>query len=140
MDSKKRIIQRLEKLRELVKILSSLKGISGNELKTNIEKQLKAERCLQLAIEICIDISEMIITQRRLQTPQSATEAIQILGKEDILDEDFATQFSQAAGLRNILIHDYLEIDYDRIADKINNHLGDFETFAREIASFLQKE
>lgn len=58
----------------------------------------------------------------------------EILGQEGIIEKKLATAFAPAVGFRNILIHDYLKIDYEQVADKINNRLGDFEKFAQQIA------
>lgn len=129
-----KINTRLEALKEYVEILKSLKGVSGEELKKDLDKRAKAERFLQLAIETCIDIAELVISDQRLPAPKTSKETIEILGKEGIIEEKFAKQFAPAVGFRNILIHDYLKIDYDQVADKINNRLGDFEKFAQQIA------
>lgn len=135
-DAIDKINSRLEALKEYLKILKSLKGITGQELVNNIDKRAKAERYFQLAIEACIDIAELIISDQRLPAPKTGRETIEILGKEGIIDKKLAEDFAPAIGFRNILIHDYLEIDYDQVADKINNRLGDFEKFAQEIAKF----
>lgn len=36
-------------------------------------------------------------------------------------------------GFRNIAVHDYKQIDEEVLADVIQNHLGDFIIFAKEI-------
>lgn len=136
MDTVDKINSRLEALREHLKILETLKGVTGQELVTEVDKRAKAERFLQLAIEVCIDIAELIVSDQRLPTPKTSREAIEILGNQGIIDEKLAKEFAPAVGLRNILIHDYLKIDYDQVADKINNQLGDFEKFARQVARF----
>lgn len=135
-DILEKINTRLETLREYVKILKSLKGVTGKDLATNIDKRAKAERYLQLAIEACVDIAELIISDQRLPTPKTARETIEILGDNGILKKEFASEFAPAVGFRNILIHDYLKIDYNQVADKINNRLGDFEKFAQQVAKF----
>ena len=106
-------------------------------MKKNIEKQAVAERFLQLACEACIDIAELVIIDQRFPTPTTAKEAIQILGEKNILDKTFTESLSRIAGFRNILVHDYIKIDYEKVADKLNNRLEDFNTFAKQIAQFL---
>lgn len=135
-DTVDKINARLEALREYVGILKSLKGVTGEQLVEDIAKRAKAERFLQLAIETCVDIAELTISDQRLPAPKTSKETIEILGGEGIIDKKFALEFAPAVGLRNILIHDYLKIDYKQVADKINNRLGDFEKFAQQIAKF----
>ncbi len=109
-DNIDKIHARLEKLKEYVSILETLQSTSEEELKTDVIKKGAIERYLQLAIEACIDIAELIISNRRFKTPETARDAIEILGEEGIISKEFADRFSKAVGFRNILIHDYLEI------------------------------
>ena len=137
MDNVDKIRIRLEKLREFQHYLKEMREVTGDTLRNDIEMRCKAERFLELAVEACVDIAELLIIDQRLPTPEKASEAITILGDAKILDSEFAKEFSGIAGFRNILAHDYLKIDYDKVADKLNNHLDDFDTFSRQVAQFL---
>jgi len=137
MDNVEKINSRLEKLREFVDILRTLKGIKEKDLIGDVSKRAKAERFLQLAIEACVDIAELIIVDQRLPAPVDSAGAIEILGQEKIINHAFAKDFAKSVGLRNILVHDYISVDYEVIANIINNQLGDFDRFAKEVAIFL---
>ena len=137
MDHIDKINLRIEKLKEYVNSLKKLKGVTAKDLVEDEDKRLKAERLLQLAIEACVDIAELIIVDQRLRAPIDAAQAIEILGDEMIIDSYFAKGFAKAVGFRNILVHDYIDINYEEVADKINKRLGDFDRFAQEVAKFL---
>jgi len=137
MDNIDKINLRIEKLKEYINNLKVLKGITSQKLINDLDKRLKAERLLQLAIEACIDIAELVIVDQRLPSPVDSGDAIEILGKKGIIDAKFSKDFAKAVGFRNILVHDYVDIDYKEVADKINNRLGDFDRFAQEVAKFL---
>lgn len=137
MDNIDKINLRLEKLKEFTGSLKTLKGVTAEDLIQNQDLRLKTERLLQLAIEACIDIAEIIIIDQRLPAAADSAGAIKILGQEKIIDSEFADTFSKIVGFRNILVHDYIDIDYKQVADKVNNRLSDFERFAQEVAQFL---
>lgn len=137
LDAIDKINMRLEKLQEYVSVLKTLQGTTAQELQKDINKRAKAERFLQLSCEVVIDIAELLISDLRLRTPATARETIEILGEEGILEKEFAKQFAPMTGFRNILVHDYLKIDYEQVADKINNKLKDFNIFAKQIAKYL---
>lgn len=130
----------LEKLHEYVRALRSLKGITAQDLTGDLDKRLKAERLLQLACQVCIDIGELIISDQRLPAPDTMRDSIQILGQHKVINQEFAQEFSKIAGFRNILVHDYIQIDYEKVADKINNRMGDFDRFAQEVLKFLESK
>lgn len=137
-DAVDKIYLRIEKLKEYVTILESLQHTTLLELHKDVVKKGAIERYLQLAIEACIDIAELVISDQRLPTPSTAKEAIDIIGKEGIIDNHFAKRFSKAVGFRNILIHDYVEIDYDQLLHNLKENLSDFHTFIKSILSFLR--
>jgi uncharacterized protein YutE (UPF0331/DUF86 family) len=82
----------------------------------------------------------MIISFEDLKRPDSYREVILTLGREGILPQDFAERFSEAAGLRNALVHMYAEIDVDELYTNLTRNLGDFDSFAKYIAVYLGKE
>lgn len=137
-DNIDKIFLRIEALKQYVSVLESLKNITFEELEKDDVKRGAVERYLQLAIEACIDIAELIISDQRFAAPATYREAIIVLGKEKILDEEFARHFSEAAGFRNILIHDYVKIDYNRLQNYLQNNLSDFHTFIKNILKFLK--
>ncbi len=137
MDDVDSVNMHLEKLREFVKRLKPYVGVTAEELRTDGIKQAVVERNLELAAQSCIDVAEHLISDQRLKIPADSHEAIVRLGEAGIIDGDFANGFAGVAGFRNILAHEYMDIDYEKVADNLNNRLDDFERFAKEVARFL---
>ena len=98
---------------------------------------LKAERCLQLAIQAILDLGAHVIADRGLDRPGTYEEVVPELGRAGILPADLVERLSGIAGLRNILVHDYLAVDHERMFDDLKGGLGDFEDFARAIEAFV---
>jgi uncharacterized protein YutE (UPF0331/DUF86 family) len=137
---KEEIVSRIMLLSEYVKFLQSYRKHSLDDLMTDYTLRGAVERYLELSIECCIDIAEMIISYENLKRPDSYREVILVLGNEGILPEEFAKKFSNAAGLRNALVHMYANIDINELYININSNLGDFNTFAKYIAIYLEKK
>lgn len=131
------------KLKDLEIYVKLLKGYSRHDIK-EIESDLTlrgaVERYLQLAIETTIEISEMIIAHEGYKKPETYREVIEILGKEGVLKKPFAKGFALAAGFRNILVHRYDEIDLEELYRHLQKDIKDFDEFARQISSFLNKK
>lgn len=133
-----KIYSKIESLKSYVLILNNIKDMTLDEIEKDPIKRGAVERYLQLAIESCIDIAELIISDQRLPAPLTSKETIEILGKEKIINEEFSKRFSKAASFRNILIHDYLKIDYRELLKNLKENLRDFDYFIKEILKFLK--
>jgi uncharacterized protein YutE (UPF0331/DUF86 family) len=94
------------------------------------------ERNLEIAAQCCIDISHRIITLEQALKPRDYYEAILRLGELGVLPADFARQLAPVAGFRNILVHEYLQVDWDEVYDHLQ-HLDDLERFAALVTQWL---
>lgn len=129
---------KLAKLKELTKTLKQLQSRIDKKKFLNDDIIQKAvERYLQLAIEAVLDISDHIITDYNLKKPEDYKETILILGENKILPPKFAQKFSHAAGFRNILVHDYIALDLNKVYQHLKEDLKDFESFLKYIAKYL---
>lgn len=100
--------------------------------------QAEAERHLQLALQAAIDIAAHILAEESSEGPESYGSAFTMLSEKGILDDELAQRLVKGAGLRNILVHAYLEVDPNRIWESVKS-LGDLERFAAAIDSFMNR-
>jgi len=99
--------------------------------------QGSVERYFQLAIECMIDVGEILIANLRLRKPEDSRDVIDILGENKIFPDKFALHLGPITGFRNLLAHDYLEIDREKVYDHLQNDLQDFDKFSKHIAKFI---
>lgn len=129
---------KLEKLREYAGYLKEYQTHTIEELKKDHTLQGAVFHYLQLAIECVLDIGEMLISGLKLRKPEEAREVIKILAENKIIPDDFAQRFAPIAGFRNILVHEYAEIDLNKVYKHLQKNLQDFDFYARKVTQFLQ--
>ena len=132
------IVSRLDKLKEYTGYLKSFQNISLSKLKEDFIIEGAACRYFQLAVECVTDIGELLISSLGLRKPRDAKDVIIILGEQKIIPSSFAEKFALVAGFRNILVHEYLEIDLEKVYKHLKEDLQDFDFYARKIAQFLK--
>lgn len=59
-----------------------------------------------------------------------------LLGEHGVLDMGLSESLRSASGFRNVLVHDYAEVDDDVVRHRLEN-LGDLRAFASEIARYI---
>ena len=119
---------RIAKIREYVALLRKI--YRQNEEKAFLKDPLvygNAERYLQLAIQCVLDISNHIVADLRLNLPADNRELFEMLAEHKVLSKSLSARLTSMAGFRNILVHEYLEIDRKRVFGALKNDLGDFE-------------
>jgi uncharacterized protein YutE (UPF0331/DUF86 family) len=94
---------------------------------------------LQVSIETCINITNHIIATEKLRAPKDYKDSFKVLNEAGILSDDSTQTMRELAGLRNLLVHLYWDIDDQMIYDGIRSELGDFEAFIDEILTFLER-
>lgn len=135
---KAEIEAKLRDLKKYVQLLETYRKESRKSLEKDLTLRGAVERYMQLAIEIVIEIGEMIIAKEGFKKPETYREVIEILGKEGVLQKAFAKKLAPSAGFRNILIHRYGEIKTDELYSHLQKDIKDFDTFARQISKYLK--
>ncbi len=131
------IRKRLARLEEYLDILASLARYREAEFLASPEKYGSAERFLQLAIEATLDIGAHLVADLRLGSIEVSRDVPQHLGEAGIVPPDLQKIWIRMIGFRNILVHDYLDVDRRLVYQVLQNHLGDFRRLARIFATFL---
>nr|WP_269438326.1 DUF86 domain-containing protein [Phosphitispora fastidiosa] len=124
------------KLEQAVRKLREIAEQSWEEYNSNEALRDRAERNLQVAAQACIDIANHIIADKGFRTPQGYADSFNVLLEEGIILEVLSDKMKRVAGFRNILVHDYLEID-NKIVYLSLKHLEDFSEFAKHVYMLL---
>ena len=96
-----------------------------------------AERNLQIAIQAAIDIGNHIVADQDLGSPKDYKDIFQLLAGHDVISKALCGKLTSMTGLRNILVHDYLDVDLDLIHRILTAELGDFDEFVAAALKLL---
>jgi len=127
----------LAMLARYVRMLRQLSETPLDEYRSDPRNFGSAERFLQLAIETTLSIGHHIIAASGFDQPTSYADVFRVLGKEAVLDADFAAALEPMARMRNRLVHHYEDIEPARVHELLRTRLDDFDRFARAVAEHL---
>jgi uncharacterized protein YutE (UPF0331/DUF86 family) len=91
---------------------------------------------LVAAVEGCIDVAQHIVASERFGVPSTNADAVRALGRHGALDPDLANRLGRAVGFRNVLVHQYVDVDDALVYDALDR-LGDLDAFVEQISRFL---
>jgi uncharacterized protein YutE (UPF0331/DUF86 family) len=129
----------LDELHERLARLEPLR----NKLRSEFDKDpfLRdiVERNLEIAAQCCIDISNRIISLEKAKKPQDYYEAFIRLGELNVLPEEFARNFAPIAGFRNILVHEYLSVNWDEVYKNLQE-IDELARFAELVRKWVLRK
>jgi uncharacterized protein YutE (UPF0331/DUF86 family) len=126
----------LRKLTYLRQLLADLAPYAGATLSEVYAEHYKLERVFELLVMTATDILFHLLAEQGL-TPDSYRAAFKIAAEQGLLPADLADRLQEAAGMRNVLVHMYEEIDYTILRDSIEPALQDFGQFVAVFESRL---
>ncbi len=129
------------RLREIDRRLAALRAIQAageDSFLADPGLQAQAERHLQLAIQATIDVALHIVAEDSGAAPEDYGSAFESLAGLGVVSAELAAALRLAAGLRNVLVHAYLDVDPAQIWAHLQR-LDDLERFASDVESYLER-
>lgn len=88
------------------------------------------------AIEGCVDVAHHIASSESWQSPDTNARAIRLLGEHRVIDPALANRVALAVGFRNVLVHQYAEVDDDVVIAALGS-LDDLRDFVTQVSTWV---
>lgn len=139
MVNKEIIRRKLIKISEYLQELARLKDISYSDYISDFKHKRSVERLIQLLVDVAVDINAHILVDEGFASPQDAFDSFIRAGQIGVLPSNFAEAIAPATGERNIIVHEYEEIDDALVYDSIKETLKMFNEYRECCLAFLAK-
>jgi len=123
--------ERVSKLKSMSQKINSFEGYISSQESIDI-----AERNIHIAIERCMDIGKIIISNMNLKEPVDNKGIFSVLAEAGIINKKSLGFLIPMAGTRNILVHGYDRVDNALIYGIIKKHLQDFDKFLSQVSTY----
>lgn len=111
MVDKNLVLRKIASLDDYLKQVSEFTGLTIDEYRSNWKTQRIVERTLQIMIETCADIANHIISDKKMRVPTSYSDTFRVLVENDVIDKDLFSVLDKMAKFRNIVVHQYEDVD-----------------------------
>ena len=123
---------------ESVEDLDTLYDILQQRSWTRVERK-GAERLLQTLVEACIGVSKHWLKQQNKVLPADAYAVFEKLMELQLIPSDEAQEWQRIIGMRNAIVHDYLNLDEKVIKAIVANKMYlKLQIFALNISAKLE--
>ncbi|WP_251328491.1 type VII toxin-antitoxin system HepT family RNase toxin [Haloplanus pelagicus] len=111
--------------------------LSRGEFLSSTTEQRAVERMFENAIQACADLAQHIATREFGFDGTTSKDAIRVLSRERIIDEETAKTLVAAIGFRNVLAHEYGHVDYEEVYETLQTSLSVYDTYSQQVAQWV---
>ncbi|MCR4440311.1 MAG: DUF86 domain-containing protein [bacterium] len=113
-EERARVLQYLRFLENEFSEIELIKGFTWKDYVQDSFKRKVVERWVENLVMSALDIAKIILAADKGQIPQTYKDTLKVFGTL-FIDHSFGEEFSTVASLRNILVHEYLDVKWRRI-------------------------
>ena len=129
--------KRLESLRRLLGELEKYQHVEADHLRANLSEMYAVFFMIQQINDLSTDINQHIATTTLDIVDSNSRRGFETLIRAGILPKELEQDFSKSAALRNIITHQYVEVDLDIIAESIPRVLQLYGRYVNSVAGWL---
>lgn len=96
-------------------------------------------RYLHIAIELALDIGELVVAGQAWIRPDGAEEVMTRLGEKGVLPFPLTRRMERAVRFRHLLVHEYTTLDWGKVEANLQALPDQLESFARHISRFVRR-
>lgn len=132
------VAQKMESLRRCIQRVESRLPDDLEALLTDLDAQDIISLNLTRAVQICVDIASHWLAEHAESTaPKTMAQTFEALADSGVIEHELAIGLRKSVGFRNVVVHNYDDVNWAIVYSICRNHLGDFRDFAKVFSGFL---
>lgn len=131
------IMQRLTELDRAVEVLRRHEAQTAKALERDLERRWIVERGLIVVATLIFDVANHLLASLWAIYPRSYEDSLTQLRQQNLISEELYAQLKGLGGLRNILVHEYLDIEIHQLRGHLHRALTVVPLFIVEISQWL---
>lgn len=100
---------------------------------------MAAERILTLLVDLAFAINSHVAVAELGRAPDSYQASFALATEAGLINADLAAALTPSAGLRNVLVHGYLDVDPTQVALAIPLALQHYREFVGQVAGWVTR-
>jgi uncharacterized protein YutE (UPF0331/DUF86 family) len=140
MVDKPRLAKYIQELDTYLQHLEELQKYPLQEFLSDWRISDLADRQLHITLETFLTIGEMVISEFGFQKPDTYADIPRILFENKVINQELKEQLVDLARLRNVLVHDYIRLDHERVYRHVWKDTKVIREFIGAVKKFVAKK
>lgn len=112
---------------------------SFNEYLSDFYIKSSTERMIQLIVECASDINNHVVVESGERPPEDYASSFIKAAEIKLISRGLAEKLKGSAGMRNIIVHEYMDIDDEKIYKIIPIAVSDFKQYIKEVSAYIDR-
>lgn len=136
------LIRKIKLIQEDLSHLEPVSKFSFNDIVSDPIKQSAVERYLERIVTRAIDINRHLIAEfgQGNEITRSYEDTFLRLADLKVLSNELAQKIAPSAGLRNVLVHEYDEVDPKLVYESIGEAINQYGEYCAAILKFVDQK
>ena len=128
---------KLREIERLADVLESFGPLDETQLRGDVRTALAVERAITLLVELAFSVNSHVAASRLGQAPDTYGHGFALAAEAGVIDVALAERLRPSAGLRNILVHAYLKVDYGLVATAVPTAVAGYREYTASVARWF---
>lgn len=130
---------RLKELDAVLQELALYKAKTVAEIASSLSLRWTIERGLIAAANLVFDVADHILGGQFGMYPETYEDSLHLLKERGVISDRLYQSLKGLGGFRNILVHEYLEVDVAELHKNLAKSFEVFPAYSSEIQQWLNK-
>lgn len=132
------VTRRLRLIRDIIDAFEQVEQATAQELSERTIKIFAAERMVTQLVDLATDINGHVAATQLARAPEDYADGFRLIAQVVGLPDETARELQQAAGLRNVLVHDYVNVDVAQLAAALPRVRPVFQAYVTAVSQWLK--
>ena len=128
---------KLRAMRRLLDELDRLGPVDLQRFAREYGTQLIVERVVSQLVDLAAAVNAHVVAVETGAAPADVRRSFAAASAVGLIPEDLATRLAPSAGLRNVLVHAYLDLDVERLVAAVPLATEQYAEYVRQVARWV---
>lgn len=128
---------RVRLIQNLLVDLSTVGEISVERLERDRMLRHAVERVLTQIVELAVSVNSHVAASLLAEAPKDYRSSFSLAVAAGLLEDDLATRLRRSVGLRNVLTHEYVDVDLTIVSNAVGSALIDYGDYVKSAAGWI---
>ena len=131
------ITAKLRTMRRLLDELEGLGPVDTERFAREFGTQLIVERIVSQLVDLAASVNAHVVAVQTGAPPADVRSSFTAASDTGLIDHDLAERLAPSAGLRNVLVHAYVDLDLARLVAAVPLASEQYAEYVRQVARWV---